>query len=205
MSSNNDTRTPQQERSKQTKNKIISTAIELFSTKGYYNTNSKEIAKEAGVSVGSFYAYFKDKKAVFMEMLGVLCEDVHTNMTNLDKIETITDASSREIFHNLIKEIFKAHNLSPELHKEITIMRNSDEEINNIIVLREKEIIDKIHSYLVKWKNHIKVGDLEAASLIIYSCIDNTICMTRFSHIDIDESRLINELTNLLLTYLYKE
>lgn len=205
MSTYNDIRTPRQERGKQTKNKIVSAAIELFSTKGYYNTNSKEIAKEAGVAVGSFYAYFKDKKAVFIEMLSYLCEDVHTNMNDLDKIETITDVNCREILHNLIKEIFRGHNLAPKLCKEITIMRNSDEEINNIVALREKEIIDKVHSYLVKWKNDIKVEDLEAASLIIYSCIDNTIQMTKFSYIDIDENRVINELTNLLLTYLYKK
>ena len=56
-------RTPQQKRSEETRKRIIAAAERLFSEKGYYNTNSKEIAKAANVSIGSFYSYFKDKKA----------------------------------------------------------------------------------------------------------------------------------------------
>ncbi|MFD1909576.1 TetR/AcrR family transcriptional regulator [Paenibacillus rhizoplanae] len=51
-------RTPQQERSIRTKEAIIRAAMQLFSDKGFYQTNTKEIAAAAGVSTGSFYSYF---------------------------------------------------------------------------------------------------------------------------------------------------
>jgi AcrR family transcriptional regulator len=43
----------------------------LFSQKGYHHTNSKEITAAAGVATGSFYAYFKDKREIFIESLKV--------------------------------------------------------------------------------------------------------------------------------------
>lgn len=58
-------RIPKQKRSIEIKNKIKRTAQELFSEKGYYNTSSNDIVKAAGVSIGAFYSYFKDKKALF--------------------------------------------------------------------------------------------------------------------------------------------
>ncbi|MFD2875274.1 TetR family transcriptional regulator [Paenibacillus rhizoplanae] len=41
-------RTPQQERSIRTKEAIIRAAMQLFSDKGFYQTNTKEIAAAAG-------------------------------------------------------------------------------------------------------------------------------------------------------------
>lgn len=43
-------------------------AKQLFCEKGYYKTTANAIARRAGVSVGSFYAYFSDKEAIFAEL-----------------------------------------------------------------------------------------------------------------------------------------
>ena len=47
----NTVRTPKQQRGKETKLKIIRAAIKLFAKKGFYKTNSKEIAKRAGIDL----------------------------------------------------------------------------------------------------------------------------------------------------------
>ena len=61
-------RVPVQERGIETRRKIIKAGRKLFGERGYFKTNSKEIAREAGVSIGSFYMYFKEKKPLFMEI-----------------------------------------------------------------------------------------------------------------------------------------
>lgn len=48
------------------KKKIFKEAIHEFSYKGYEKGNIGEIAKRAGVSKGSMYQYFEDKKELFM-------------------------------------------------------------------------------------------------------------------------------------------
>ena len=45
-------REPRQKRSIEKKRKIVMAGFQLFCEKGYYNTNTAEIAKYAGVSTG---------------------------------------------------------------------------------------------------------------------------------------------------------
>lgn len=73
-----------QERTVINRQKIIVAAKELFSTKGYFNTNTKEIANLAGVSTGSFYNYFPDKLEVFQEIM-----TIHINKNYSDLAELI--------------------------------------------------------------------------------------------------------------------
>ena len=64
-----DIRVPKQQRSIEKKQRIKDTAVKLMSEKGYHSTSSNEIAKEADVSIGTFYSYFSDKKALYTELV----------------------------------------------------------------------------------------------------------------------------------------
>ena len=57
-------RVPQQKRSIEKKQRIIEAGYSMFIKKGYFDTNTAEIAREAGLSTGSVYAYFSDKKDI---------------------------------------------------------------------------------------------------------------------------------------------
>ena len=59
-------REPKQKRSIEKKNRIIKAGFALFCEKGYYATNTTEIADKAGVSTGTIYSYFKDKKDIYV-------------------------------------------------------------------------------------------------------------------------------------------
>src|ERR1044071_7955048 len=72
--------TPKQERSKQTREKIIQAAIHLIQTRGYEKTSSNEIAAEAGVSVGSFYTYFTDKRQILLTIFDRLADELFKNI-----------------------------------------------------------------------------------------------------------------------------
>ena len=51
-----------------TRAKIIHTAYGLFSKKGYHNTQVMDIVHAAGISAGTFYNHFKDKKRLYEVM-----------------------------------------------------------------------------------------------------------------------------------------
>ena len=53
-------------KSKDTKNRIISTAYELFRDHGFHNTSIEQITKAAHCSVGTFYHYFNSKEALLI-------------------------------------------------------------------------------------------------------------------------------------------
>ena len=61
------TRVPTQKRSIEKRQKIVKAGFDLFCEKGYYKTNTAEIAKYAGVSTGALYSYFEDKRQIFTE------------------------------------------------------------------------------------------------------------------------------------------
>lgn len=50
------------------KTKIYECAKELFSNKGFKDTNVSGITKMAGIAVGSFYNYYPSKEKLFMDI-----------------------------------------------------------------------------------------------------------------------------------------
>jgi AcrR family transcriptional regulator len=47
---------------------IIKAAITIFSQKGYHRTKIQDISKAAGISTGTFYLYFENKRELFTEV-----------------------------------------------------------------------------------------------------------------------------------------
>ena len=58
-----------QQRTVENRKKLLCAAYSLFVNKGYYNTNTKEIARLAGVSIGNFYNYYQDKGEIYCALL----------------------------------------------------------------------------------------------------------------------------------------
>jgi AcrR family transcriptional regulator len=58
-----------QQRSEETRTKIMDAAIKLFSTRGYNKASVDDICQEAGISKGAFYHHFKSKQALFLALL----------------------------------------------------------------------------------------------------------------------------------------
>jgi len=58
-----------QQRSEETRAKILESSIKLFSNKGFNAASVDEICAEAGVSKGAFYHHFESKQALFLALL----------------------------------------------------------------------------------------------------------------------------------------
>lgn len=60
---------PQQERSEETRARVLEAAADLFARHGYDATGVAEVCQRAGVSKGAFYHHFPTKQALFLELL----------------------------------------------------------------------------------------------------------------------------------------
>ena len=58
-----------QQRSEETRTRILDSAIKLFSTRGFNAASVDEICEEAGISKGAFYHHFESKQALFLAIL----------------------------------------------------------------------------------------------------------------------------------------
>jgi len=54
--------------------KILKSAIKIFSQKGFSATTTSEIAKDAGVAEGTVFRYYKTKKHLLIKVMGKLIE-----------------------------------------------------------------------------------------------------------------------------------
>ncbi|NMM62990.1 TetR/AcrR family transcriptional regulator [Clostridium sp. P21] len=140
-------RIPRQKRSIEKRNKIIDAAYEIFNEKGYNNTTTVDIAKRAGIATGSVYAYFKDKKDIFIQALlkyGNIMQELVINKFNQIPME--------EDLLNVIKEVIniliESHNISKNLHNEIMSLSFLDEDIKNHFKTQHDEITNRIFKQL---------------------------------------------------------
>lgn len=58
-----------QQRSEETRARIIESAIKLFSNRGFNAASVDDICAEAGMSKGAFYHHFESKQALFLALL----------------------------------------------------------------------------------------------------------------------------------------
>lgn len=66
-----------------TRKKIYNTAIRLFKQYGYEDVSVSQIAKSAGVGIGTFYHYYESKLELFMKIF-VNVDDYFSEFTNID-------------------------------------------------------------------------------------------------------------------------
>jgi len=194
------TRVPQQERSRETKRRLIVAGERVFSQKGFHNTTSKEIATEAGVAIGSFYAYFADKKALFIDVL-----KSHLDSISKVSLEDIGHTNPRALLTALIEAIIVAHEISPEFHRELTVMVHSDPEIRTVMDRWEEEATARIRNTLALWKDRIRTKDIEAAAVLIYETLEAAVHRIKLYGLDIEERRLVDELSDMLHRYLFNK
>ena len=128
--SENEIREPIQKRSIEKKEKIIKCGFDLICEKGYYNTNTAEIAKSAGVSTGIIYQYFKDKHDILIAGIEKYACDIFYPMLNIitDNIQ-IDKNNIRNLLRTMINRFIENHKLSQSAHQEIMAMIHSDEDI----------------------------------------------------------------------------
>ena len=163
-------REPIQKRSIEKKEKIIESGFELICEKGYYNTNTAEIAKNAGVSTGIVYQYFKDKHDIFLEALKKYADNIFYPMINTNTSDFNKD-NLEKIIRKMIDSFIQNHKLSQSAHEEIMAMAHSDKDVAFYFHKREMEMTIKIYDLLEK--NNFNTKNLLEKSHIIIGLIDN--------------------------------
>lgn len=162
-------REPIQKRSIEKKEKIIESGFELICEKGYYNTNTAKIAKNAGVSTGIVYQYFKDKHDILINALKKYADNIFYPMLNVPA-NNFDKSNLNDIIRKMIDSFVQNHKLSKSAHEEIMAMAHLDEDVAFYFHKREMEMTEKIYELLVnngfEGKNlmervHICIGSID--------------------------------------------
>lgn len=198
---NKSIRKPKQIRSIGMKEKILNSALQLFSEKGYYNTTTNEIANRAEVSIGSLYSYFKDKDTIFLEVLDRYQDkfEIAKNeiISNLNFLKTDNKAWLRVLIENLIK----VHEDSKELNRELNVLSYYNPKVAEVLEEQKRKTLQATISYFMQLKNDLNSEDIEATAIVTFDLISATVDRIVFGKNEIDRERLINAAIDIVYKY----
>ncbi len=73
----------------QTKRKLISTALEMITERGFDVINVEDITKRAGVAKGTFYTYFKRKEDIVLEISRAPFSEIAEELEKMKETEIV--------------------------------------------------------------------------------------------------------------------
>lgn len=121
-------REPMQKRSIEKKRNIIKAGLDLFREKGFYHTNTVEIAKAAGVSTGTVYSYFKDKKDIYIASFEYFLDSYLRPL--LEELESLPRPVDTKILVDKCIDLFiDLYASSRQTVNELGLMQQSNPEI----------------------------------------------------------------------------
>jgi len=183
----------------------MAAAERLFSEYGYHVVNSNQIAKEAGVSVGSFYSYFKDKKSLLLEILDSFYSRFRDTIFNLPGDIDPSTLPLKTAIRHYIQNTFSAFEIAPDFMRATYSMLYYDPDVQKLYKEGEKLEKEKIRELFHRAGDKISVKDKDAAVMVVYSATANIAHRLILLGLEMDKQRLIEELIEMLTAYLSKQ
>ena len=163
---------------KEKRDRILNVAIKEFADNGFQNTSIQQIAKKAGISVGSVYKYFENKETMFSMV-------VHEGMASLEGLLISLADSSEDILvkaEKIIRELLKYSRKNPELIKLYCQLTTSDNsEFLNSISQRIEAVSASV--YTVTISKAQETGDVrdDINPAFFAFLLDNIFMMLQFT------------------------
>ncbi|MHA1795186.1 MAG: TetR/AcrR family transcriptional regulator [Promethearchaeota archaeon] len=171
----NEQKPPKFHRNKEAKIKlIIDTFLDLVEKKGYATVSTNQVAKNAGISIGTIYKYFENKA-------DILDQGFQTSISDFgempDFIEMITEHNENKI-RSFIQRFLGSHRAHYKLNEAIDQATILNQEIFHKFQDNIEKTIRQFATYVSKSDHrfsNISIDELVKALMISINTIDNII------------------------------
>lgn len=198
--------TPKQARSKQTKEKIVQAAIQLFQARGYEKTTSNDIASEAGVSVGSFYVYFTDKRQLLLTIFDRLADKLYKNIFDGLNPEHLFDSDLRRRIRYAVASTIADKQKHSGLHRVVSelLLKDADFAARHKAVMKRsvtklRELISLAHKAGLTWDI-----DVDAAAFLVQRVVFDVSQDYVTGCVEFDQERAIDALADMIHRFVFK-
>ncbi len=177
---------PKQERSRNLISSIFEAASRILVTLGYEKSTTNQIAKKAGVSIGSLYQYFPNKEAIFSKLIEEnLNKHKELFIEELNSCKNFTFAKASEyIMHKSVDYYFENQNVLKNLFTKIPHLKKHQDalKINAFI-------IEELKKYLLTYHiDEIDIDDIDNKLFIVVNAV-----MGIYNQLIASESQLISK------------
>jgi len=124
-----------QARARRTRDKIIDQAKQAFAIRGYEATNlTDHILAPAGVSVGSFYHQFANKREVLLEIFATTISERYA--TVLERLSDGSSTSFGEAYHAILEALLDDVDRNPDVWRiQLREHESPDPEIRRVALV----------------------------------------------------------------------
>lgn len=194
-----------QTRSLETKEALIEAATLLFAEQGFHKVNTKDIAKAAGVSIGSFYGYYTDKKQVFLEIIKTYKEAL-LSAGMCQNTGTACEYGFDQVINYFINQKLQVAERYPlAFHLEVNHMKYRDEDVSELLDSFTQREMSAFTHHMQSHIELLRVTDLSMAAQLIYQINDNMIMAYLSTEDTVHQEALINEYKTMIARYLFKD
>lgn len=184
---------PKQKRSKEMKKLILKESLFLFCERGYYNVTTNEIAKKAGISIGSLYFHFHDKKNILL----ILLEEYNTNFLYVfEEFDTqinidLFEKDKKSWLRKLIVLLVDLHKNSSDFSKELNALYLTIPEVKTVIDHQQNKVYDLTYERVEHRNKELHLQDAEATSIVFLDFLSALVDRISMKENYIDEERIL--------------
>lgn len=134
----------------ETRQRLLMATMEQVAKHGYHNITMDEIAKSCGMSTGSAYRYFRNKK----EMLIAAIEYCYSNIQSFSKTEDkllMEFNTLEEMLEYVLQQFYELHKKYYALHEELESLRHIDDDIRTVYDKILKNAVDTLLPKCANW------------------------------------------------------
>ncbi len=113
---------PASKSSRNIRERVLETAIHLFTQEGYFNTSVPDIVRESGVSTGSIYHHFGDKEGIAKALFNMLVERMGSAFEEIERKHDSAEARCRAV----IELLFRITEEEPEVMAYMLFVKHSE-------------------------------------------------------------------------------
>ena len=200
-------RVPQQARSRRTRERILEAAGGCFDELGYDETTTGEIARRAGLAVGSVYDYFRDKRAILLEILHDTTEQMADLVVQGLAPEAWESADPRGGVRKLLELVFRSRELQPGVQRILWERFFRDHEVRGAMERIEGRVRGAIVELLgvLRDDGHLRIEDVSTAAFVIHLSVEWMATRLVLGGTPVETDQTIDAATDMITRYLFAE
>lgn len=193
-------RQPKQARGRQTAELILDAARRLFCEKGYYDTTANEIARTAGISIGSLYTYFSDKDTILAVLLeqhnqqfGVVFTELKAELDRRHGRENL-----REWLRCLVVRLVDMHRSVADFDRLLRQLYFAKPEAADTVDEQTEMVRQALADFLLQGRDGAEAEDVRAVAAVMVDFVNVLVNRIAFGENGGQEERILAVGVNML-------
>jgi AcrR family transcriptional regulator len=191
---------PRQERAQETVETLLAATARILVEQGYDRASTNQIARTAGVSIGSLYQYFPSKEALVAALIDRQA-DMEIRVMS-EKMLEVSTAPLQIAVRELVTAMLEAHRINPRLHKVLFEQVPRLGRLKRMLDL-QKRAEELLCAAFEARRKELRPKNVALAVFILANSVE---AITHAATLDrteyLDDPRLVDEVTDLVLRYL---